>query len=230
MKSRYWLPKSFESLDELLSKYAEQNKNIFFVQVGSNDGKSNDPLYNFVNKYKWAGICVEPIPSNFLKLKETYADFPGIILVNAAIGFDGNLKLYCINNDRANQLKIDIPSWFGQLASFDKDLVVSDIKGEHKYEIIDEIEVDSISFETLFTQIKVPKINILHIDTEGADWKILQNFPFQKFTPDIVLFEQIHLSKCEYKAALKFLRIKKYRFWKVGSDNFSYQLNLAKVF
>src|SRR4051812_3099016 len=45
---------------------------VFFVQIGSNDGKRNDPIHDLaIGNESWNGLFVEPVPQLFEKLKET---------------------------------------------------------------------------------------------------------------------------------------------------------------
>src|SRR6516162_8966319 len=57
----------------------------FFVQVGSNDGKKNDPLYPYVLRDGWKGILAEPDPINFQNLQKTYGQHSGLIFENVGI-------------------------------------------------------------------------------------------------------------------------------------------------
>lgn len=169
----YWKPPVAESLQELIDIYLQTKKQVSFIQVGSNDGISNDPLHKYIVGGNWSGFCIEPLPENVKHLKQNYTAFPQVQIIEAAVGDDGERSIYTINPSKANQLGIDIPEWHSQLASFDRDLVVSDIRGVNKYEILDEVSVQTISFSTIIGQNKIQKLDLLHIDTEGADWLIL---------------------------------------------------------
>src|SRR5262245_2272082 len=57
----------------------------FFVNIGANDGVSNDPVYPFLREYGWRGIAVEPLTPRFEELQRNYAPFPGVALERAAI-------------------------------------------------------------------------------------------------------------------------------------------------
>ncbi len=70
------------------------------VQIGANDGKSRDPVYPFIMERGWSGILVEPIPSMFEKLSNTYRDVPNVKLENCAIAnTDGTVKMYRVVED-----------------------------------------------------------------------------------------------------------------------------------
>ena len=230
IKKNYWLPPKYDSLHNLIAVYANIRKNIYFLQVGANDGVSNDPLNEFISSFNWGGICVEPLPENFKKLRETYDGKSEVILVNAAVGNGDDQKIYFVNPQKAKALNIEIPDWFNQLASFDKKLVVSDLKGDRKDEIVDELDIKSISFATLIKEYNVTKVDLLHIDTEGADWMILSSFPFELFLPDVIIFEHNHLEESDYKTANDLLRKKGYRLIRVGTDTFCYTKKLKAAY
>lgn len=205
--------------------------------MGSNDGISNDPLFGLINNLKWSGICIEPIPINFQKLQKNYSNTSGIELLNVAIGEDGYLAMYYIDPIKAAFFNIDLPEWYNQLASFDRDLVVSDIGGADRYQILESINVKSISFSKLIKMHNIAHVDLLHIDTEGADWQILSSFPFIKMMPDVIIFEHNHISLYDYKEAIRFLKEKGFLLLKVNTDTFavknvfrkSYEMELKKA-
>lgn len=217
----HWQPLKYGDLNKLLIIYTTLNDKVNFIQVGSNDGVSNDPLFEFANKKNWAGYCIEPIPLNFQKLKNNYSHTPEIKLLNLAIGEDGYLTMYYIDPIKAKFFNIDLPEWYNQLASFNRDLVVSDINGINRYQILESINVKAISFNTSIEKYNISKVDLLHIDTEGADWSILSSFPFIKLMPDVIIFEHNHISLNDYKKAVHFLRKEGYLLLKVNTDTFA---------
>ena len=50
-------------LEFVIAHLLLRKKEIFFIQIGANDGKSTDPLYRFVTELGWSGILVEPQPN-----------------------------------------------------------------------------------------------------------------------------------------------------------------------
>jgi hypothetical protein len=55
-------------LDLLLTKLSAERPNSFFVQIGANNGLTDDPIRQFVTKYHWHGVLVEPQPQVFQQL------------------------------------------------------------------------------------------------------------------------------------------------------------------
>lgn len=221
-KDRYWQPLNYDDLQKLILIFASENTEVIFLQIGSNDGISNDPLNPFVRKHKWSGYCIEPVPENFHKLKQTYNYNDQIVLLNKALASSKSLKLYSVNSENAKKHNIDLPTWHSQLASFDRNLVVAGLNGIDRFDIIDEIEVNSISFTELINEFKIESVDLLHIDVEGADWIVLSSFPFKQIKPQIIIFEHNHLSLQDYKKAIRFLKSFNYKLFKVNTDTFAY--------
>ena len=75
----------------ILKKYIEKNEDVFFIQIGANDGRYDpdndffDPLNPIINKYKINGIIIEPQKRVFDELEKTYYNYNNLILENIAI-------------------------------------------------------------------------------------------------------------------------------------------------
>lgn len=67
-----YFPQKIENIDLIFEHLSHDQDNVSFLQIGSNDGISGDPLNKFINNYNWKGILVEPIPFLFEKLKRNY--------------------------------------------------------------------------------------------------------------------------------------------------------------
>src|SRR5580704_6695904 len=46
---------------------------LTFIEVGANDGEFNDPLREYIVKFQWRGVLIEPQPDVFERLKLNYA-------------------------------------------------------------------------------------------------------------------------------------------------------------
>ncbi|MFW5701010.1 MAG: hypothetical protein ACOCWM_04910 [Cyclobacteriaceae bacterium] len=114
-QNRIWRPNKTKSEVQILEKLSLLNKEMYFIQVGSHDGKTYDPLYPFVSRStSWKGIMVEPLPDMFLKLRENYKNRDDIIFENCAIfrksGFG---RLYELQEKKVGEL----PAWYKQVTS-----------------------------------------------------------------------------------------------------------------
>ncbi len=165
-------------LPSLIYKY--HHKDFFFLQIGANDGKSFDPIYDVVIKLKLSGIAIEPVKEYYKELVKNYKN-TNVVTVNKAIyEKNGEITIYRVKNDN------DLPKWSQGIASLNPE--------HHKKSNIDEsyiIEeiVDAITFEDLFDSYNIKRIDLLQMDTEGYDYTLLKLFPFDKFQPSIIHFE-----------------------------------------
>ena len=65
LNSKYTHVGNYWGLFELMIK-KHLHKDFFFIQIGANDGVTNDPLFHVVSQSKDSihGICLEPVPRN----------------------------------------------------------------------------------------------------------------------------------------------------------------------
>jgi len=182
-----------------------KNSDIYVVQIGSNDGKTGDPIFKLIRKNKnWKVLFVEPVPYLFEKLKNNYPSEPRFIFENAAIN-DGSRQNFNAVSSVANKAIPDLPGWYDQLGSFDRDNIVKNLGGLLEPFII-ELDIQGMTLNELLKKNRIDKLELLHIDTEGYDWKILSQLDLNKYNPLIILFEQIHLQNSEREDAINFLQ------------------------
>ncbi len=198
--------------DKLLGK-----KEANIVQIGSNDGKKGDPLYTLLHKNtRWKAMLVEPVPYLFDQLKNNYSDSARFTLVNRAINKKLEKVTFYWVDPKAKESLPDLPYWYDQLGSFDRQHIEKHLDGV-LIPYIRSSELDCIDLATLFEQNNITQIDILHIDTEGYDWNILSQLDLTKFQPTFILFEHNHLSNDELKASYSFLK-DNYHMFKIGID------------
>lgn len=206
-------------MDAFVRKYAESTKDFFFIQIGSNDGKKNDPIHKHIVKYGWKGILIEPVPYLFQKLKTTYRGQESLIFENIAIANkDGYKTFYRVeeNNEPGN------PPWYDQLGSFRKEVVLKHrdkVPNLEKHLISEEIQC--LSFDSLMLKHAVKKIDLLHIDAEGYDYEIIKTVPFARIKPHMILYEHKHLSGEDRRACLALLRANGYAILEMRNDTFA---------
>ena len=192
------------------------NSNIQVVQIGSNDGKSKDPLFDLITKNtKWQALFVEPVPYLFEKLKANYGDHNRFIFEKVAINDGSRQSFYSVKEEAKSHIP-DLPVWYDQLNSFDKENILKHLDGILE-PYIEEMEIEGITLQQLLNRNKITKIDLLHIDTEGYDWKILSQLDLKKYLPTVILYEHRHISNNEKQASLSFLK-RKYRIFNIGGD------------
>ncbi len=208
-----------EDFDKIIKRYSNKNKNLFFIQIGANDGMKFDPTYLYAKKYRWKGILVEPVDYVFGKLKNNYRGFNGLIFENVAIGEkNGFKKFYMLKKSEGE----DIPLWYDEIGSFFKENVIKHrdrIKDLDKRLITKKIKV--LTLKSLLERHKVNRIDFLQIDTEGYDYHILKQIPFDKIKPSMIVFEDRHLPKNQKEYCQRLLIDNGYTIVR-GLDCFAY--------
>ena len=179
----------------------------FVLQIGSNDGKTGDPIYPLLQKNKnWKALFVEPVPGSFEKLKANYPDPNRFRFENVAINEGQKMTFYWVDPKAVTAIP-DLPYWFDQLGSFDEEHILKHFDGQLAPYIISR-ELEGVTLSDLLQRNQIDQIDLLHIDTEGYDWKILSQLELDQLEPVFILYEQNHLSDMEKKASIQFLQEK----------------------
>jgi hypothetical protein len=107
-------------IDYIFDLARRRGRDVYFLQVGANDGLMDDPIHFLVRKYGWCGVLLEPDPQLFKRLEKNYSGVDGPILVNAALSpIDGEATFYRIRMDEK------MPNWCAGLGSFRRDVILS---------------------------------------------------------------------------------------------------------
>lgn len=216
------------SLSDFLSTYSLSKKgNFTVIQIGANDGITNDPIHKFIKRDRWKGVLLEPQKAVFDQyLKKIYKKNIGLHPICAAIGReDGIQKIYKIGFCDMR--------WATGLASFSKEKVEelfengivekncqkfgiaipSDPEKRISYE-----EVPVISPETLIQKFKIKTIDLLQIDAEGFDLEVIRIFDVPKTIPKAIIFENVNHSEQELEDCFQMLKSNGYSLKKFGRD------------
>jgi FkbM family methyltransferase len=189
--------------DALLMDFANAVPDAAILQIGANDGFTGDPINHLLTRpgIRWRGVLVEPVAHLFAKLSERYAKYPELRLERAAICETDGMTV--INR---LQTGADDSLWLEQLPSLDADLLQSNARqfGLTNPPAIAE-NVPCFSVPTLLARHHLNALDLLVIDTEGWDWRILRQFDLKNLQPKLILYEHQHLSAQEREQAHQFL-------------------------
>ena len=201
-------------LDGIFKMAGESNIKTF-VQIGSNDGKKNDPLNPYIRKNGWKGMLVEPDLANFKKLSDNYSDVNGLIFENLGIGpVSGEMLFYRLKNITEQE-----PGWYDQVGSFDRDTFIKNIHyGKDLEKRMYTKPLPVITFEELLQKNNFQKVDLLHTDTEGFDYTILRSINFAKHDIRIVLFEGEWMTQFELRELIQYLRKYNYSIFQCVVD------------
>lgn len=210
------------------------NEDFFLVQIGANDGVTNDPIQKFLIKNNCNALLVEPLPDVFEKLKNNY-NRKDINFVNAAIfEKDTLVPIYRISPKYEEKFKSLYkpnanPSGITSLnpdyvKNFLIKLAPKYFKNHNIDEWIEKILVPGITFDTLVNKYKIAKIDVLQIDTEGYDFEVLKMaFASKIDDPLVINFEYKCLNNKEIYTVINLLLEKDYCIMKHGGEICAYK-------
>jgi FkbM family methyltransferase len=193
---------------------------LWFIQIGANDGITHDLIHKFIKRDNWKGVLLEPQSYVFHKyLKKLYRRDKDVHTLNAAIGYsDETAKLYKVGFSNAR--------WATGLATFDKEMIIKAYESGHVERQakknnetvpeddslkISEEKVRVISPASLTAEYDLPRIDLLQIDAEGFDFEVIKMFDKQGINPRIIIFESSHFSDKEFKECINFLKDRNYQ-------------------
>ncbi len=177
----------------LLTEYAKNRNEIHLLQIGANDGISNDPVREFiVQSPKWHAYLVEPIENCLISLRKNYRWLLNsrVFIQECAVS-DRNYtgELYKVKEE----FRDIFPDYSSQIASFSKNHIIKHFP-KIQDDMIGSEKVEFRSIASILMDNNVSDLDIVCIDVEGAESELIHGFPFHTHTPKIFIYESIHLS------------------------------------
>jgi FkbM family methyltransferase len=214
--------KSYLKIDKLLDTLFKEKKINNMIQIGANDGILFDILNSYIKKYKPKSLLVEPIKINYEKLKENYKNCNFVSFENSAISVSNEISsLYKVDEKYIKNYSKHIPG----ITSFDKDhLLKHGVKSGH---IIRE-SVSSISMKDLITKHDLKSLDLLYVDAEGYDGKIVIDFLTTTIFKPIIILEFIHIKNVIFELLIKNLENEKYKLFMIDENLVCYPENDIK--
>jgi FkbM family methyltransferase len=217
-----WRPRP-GTIDSVLSRYAYMQKDVFFIQVGANDGKTDDPLHDYIIQNNWRGILIEPLPHVFQKLKDNYKKIEkNLIFENIAIAEnDGEKNFYRFESSPGERFL----SNYDLLGTFNKSFLLGISENGN---LIVEEKVKALSFDSLIARHHPDKINLICIDTESYDYEIIKQINLKELNVDIIIYEHAHLYITDYKKSITYLKSNGYKLYHKYGDTIAVKRGLFK--
>jgi len=204
----FYVP-GWKKLDRVLSRRASSAcEDFYFIQIGANDGAMRDYLRDFILRFRWRGILVEPVPAYCARLRANYRGHAGLIIEQLAIAErEERRDLFRICDEVEH-----LPAWCKGLASFHLEVV-----RKHRFVVPDleryivREQVQCLPLGRLLEKHRVDRLDLLSIDTEGHDYEVIKQIDFRTLRPEIVLYEHRHLPRPDRVACEHLLRSRGYR-------------------
>lgn len=179
---------------------ARQGEALSFVQVGANDGMFGDPLWPYITRHPWRGILVEPQPDVFARLVANYQPYSTrLIFENSAIS-SGNTELVLY---RAPTDLVKDTVYAASVASSDPHTIARQLKIPASR--LERIVTPTISLDALLEKHALASLDVLQIDVEGHDWRVLSTLNLARTSPSMIQFEAGHLSNRDCDRAVQYL-------------------------
>lgn len=202
--SRSWFRYFRSDRDEVykfLNIFFETHSNATVLQIGANDGIRNDPIREFIVKYRNVkALLIEPVPSIFEELVQNYkylCKTRDLSFLNAAIGAqDGEILLWKLKKE-ANRRYYDFVQG---MVSFQQEHFLKYVPAERLEKDLESITVPQFSIKSMIAKCNNIMPNLVVIDVEGYERYIIENYPFQISKPKSFIYESVHLSKQDQQA------------------------------
>lgn len=151
-------------------------RNGFFVEAGAGNGIRLSNTYLLETEFGWDGICVEPYAPNFAELKKNRSCKCVSSLLDGTFG----KATYCsgvVPIDKQNP-----QGYRGGIVAKDTDN--PQIRN-------DSLIMQTFPLEHILDENSAPRvIDYFSFDVEGAETRILRNFPFERYVFSILHIER----------------------------------------
>ena len=200
--------------------------NFGLVVIGAHHGYW---LQDEIKKTPKNILLIEPVPYNFLQLKERYKNFNNIFFEQNFIGSNNSqISFFFVKEDSISKLG---KHWASGIGSFSKKHIL-DHKSKRfniKDSDINEIQIQSTTFNELCERHKISIIDKLLIDAEGAEKQIIETIDYKKILIKELVFEYKHLDGSflfnnNLKKLIKFLNNKNFQETARDKENITFKI------
>ena len=200
-KHKYFLKKNSYSMDGedlFITNYFKDKNNGFYIDVGCYHPIHRNNTF-LLHKMGWKGINIDIHKFS-------------IDLFNYLRPQDYNYNFAVSNKNEL--LEMYFQKHLSQISTIQSERAKEVFQGDIKKSKIDAFTLDSVLQKTGKNKIK---IDLLDIDVEGADFKVLEGFSIEKYKPELICIE-IHDKEIEHSSIFKYLK------------NFNYELVWSGIF
>lgn len=159
----------------VVQRVFKERRGGFFVEIGAADGRTHSNTYVLERDYDWTGIAVEANPSYFSGLRR-------------------NRKCVCVQScidEQTHHVDFYCGGFLGGIIDHDTDNAL-----QKRGSLIDAhpdrvIRMETSSLHHLLESQGAPRtIDYLSLDVEGAEYRILRTFPFDRFRFECLTVER----------------------------------------
>ena len=196
---KYYLKSSYSQFNEdaFLKKYFKNKKKGFFIDIGCHHPfKANNTFLLY--RSGWSGINID---LNKISIDLFDIARPRDINICAAISNkEGIIEYYLPNN---NPLSSEITT----NKNFSK--ILKNVHG-NKYQTLKTKSITWQSIEKQYNTL-LESVDILKIDIEGSDLKVLETIDLNKLDPELLMIEASTLDVSERNKIISYLKFNNYK-------------------
>ena len=148
---------------ELVDRILDKRRNGFFVEAGAATGQRLSNSFFFEKQRNWTGLLVEPNPDTFYTLSQNHRN---AYLANTCLGVAGKTEVVKF---RQHPLKGSI---------------VQDSNDDNW-----TVFAQCIPLYGMLQALGITHVDYFSLDIEGLELEVLQTFPFDKITIDVLTIE-----------------------------------------
>ncbi|MEM6489889.1 MAG: FkbM family methyltransferase [Pseudomonadota bacterium] len=183
---------------------AQTERRLRILQIGANDGEDEDPVAPFLATLEVEAARVEPLPELAEMLRARHAAEPHIHVVEAAVAdHDGTMPIYVLLGEAGNAISL-------KMSSLDRQVLVRRIQGHAAANRaiyganprIEAREVETLRLATLLQRLGWDRLDVLVMDTEGFDLRIVSQLLDDGITISVLQFEYIHVPRTAFEPLL----------------------------
>jgi len=199
--------------------------NFGLVVIGAHHGYW---LLDEINKTSKNILLIEPVPYNFLQLKERYKNYKNIFFEQNFI-FDNNsqISFFFVKEVSISRLG---KHWASGIGSFSKKHILKHKSKRFniKENDINEIQIQSITFNELCKKYNIKIIDKLLIDVEGSEKKIIESIDYKNVFIKELVFEYKHLDRTFHfdknlKSLINFLKDNNFQETARNKENITFK-------
>ena len=201
LKHKHFIKKKSYSMDGediFIVEYFRKKNNGFYIDVGCYHPIHRNNTY-LLHKKGWSGINIDIHRFSIDLFKYLRPD---------------DVNLNCAISNKNEVTEMFYQKELSQISTIEKQQAKIAFQGNIKKSKIQSLTLDALLKKINFTD---KKLDLLDIDVEGADLKVLKGFNIEKFKPELICVE-IHEKDIKNSEIYKYL------------SNFSYELVWSGVF
>ena len=213
-----------------LNVLIEVKHKLNIVVVGANDGRVNDPIYDFAMgmSSKTNMLLIEPNKFLLPHLQKSYSSHPSYQIANCAIGQEWVLTLYAVKANWFDHFQPAYAKGWPQyraatgITSANKEHVEKALlrEGINPDDAIESLNVPCQQLSPLLAELSWPSaIDVLQIDAEGFDDSVIHAANIQSTRPSLIYFENHNIPEKRMDLLVNYLSSQHYLTYKMGGDS-----------